>query len=48
MKKKLPRGMLGPKMEEVKEVWRKLHNKQLSTLHSSLNIIKVITCGMMI
>jgi hypothetical protein len=35
MKKKLSRGMLGPKMEEVKEVWRKLHNKQLSlyTLH---------------
>jgi hypothetical protein len=32
----------GPKREKVTEEWRKLHNKKLSNLYSSPNIIRVI------
>jgi hypothetical protein len=45
--------ILGPKRDEVTGEWRRLHNKELYALYSSLNIIRVIksrrqmgrTCG---
>ena len=36
------RRIFGPKMDEVTEDWRKLHNDELNDLYSSPNIIRVI------
>jgi hypothetical protein len=38
----VPRRIFGPKMDEVTEEWRRLHNKELYALYSSPNIIRVI------
>jgi hypothetical protein len=32
----------GPKKDEVRRVWRKLHNEELNDLYSSRNIVRVI------
>jgi hypothetical protein len=37
-----PREVLGPKREEVKGDWRKLHNEELHDLYFSADIITVI------
>ena len=34
--------IFGPKREEVKREWRKLHNEELNDLYSSPNIVRVI------
>jgi hypothetical protein len=34
--------MFGPKREEVRENWKKMHNKELHVLYSSPNIICVL------
>ena len=34
--------MIGPKREEAKEDWRKLHNRELLDSYHSPNIIRVI------
>jgi hypothetical protein len=34
--------MFGPKRDEVREEWRKLHNEELNDLYSSPNIFMVI------
>jgi hypothetical protein len=39
---KVLRRIFGPKRDEVTGEWRRLHNKQLYTLYSSQNIIRVI------
>jgi hypothetical protein len=36
------RRIFGPKRDDVTWKWRKLHNKGLSNLYSSSNIIRVI------
>jgi hypothetical protein len=36
------RGIFGPKRDKVTREWRKLHNEELSDLHSSPNIVQVI------
>jgi hypothetical protein len=36
------RGIFGPKREEVRGEWRKLHNMELKDLHFSPNIVWVI------
>ena len=36
------RRIFGPKRDEVTGEWRRLHNKELYALYSSLNIIRVI------
>jgi hypothetical protein len=36
------RRIFGPKRDEVTGEWRRLHNKELYTLYSSPNIIRVI------
>jgi hypothetical protein len=36
------RKIFGPRREEVKGSWRKLHNEELHKLHSSRNVIRVI------
>jgi hypothetical protein len=37
-----PKEVLGPKREEVKGDWRKLHNEELHDLYFSADIITVI------
>jgi hypothetical protein len=34
--------IFGPKRDEVKKEWRKLHNEELNDLHCSPNIVQVI------
>jgi hypothetical protein len=36
------RRIFGPKREEVRGDWRKLHKEELHNLYSALNIIRVI------
>jgi hypothetical protein len=36
------RRTFGPKRDEVREEWRKLHNEELRDLYSSLSILKII------
>ena len=36
------RKIFGPKGDEVREEWRKLHNKKLNNLYSLPNIVRVI------
>ena len=35
------RRIFGPKRDEVKGEWRKLHNEELNNLYSSPNIVRV-------
>jgi hypothetical protein len=39
---KVLRRIFGPKRDEVTGEWRRLHNKELSALYSSPNIIRVM------
>jgi len=34
--------IFGPKRDEVKREWRKLHNEELNDLYSSSNIVRVM------
>jgi len=36
------RGIFGPKRDEVRGEWRKLHNEELNDLYCSPNIVRVI------
>jgi len=36
------RRIFGPKRDKGTEEWKRMHNKELYNLHSSLNIIQVI------
>jgi hypothetical protein len=36
------RRIFGPKGEEIREEWRKLHKEELRDLYSSPNIVRVI------
>ena len=36
------RGIFGPKRDEVKREWRKLHNEELNDLYRSPSIVRVI------
>jgi hypothetical protein len=36
------RRIFGPKEEEVRRKWRRLHNKELNDLYCSINIVRVI------
>jgi len=36
------RGIYGPKRDEVREEWRKLHNEELNDLYCSPNIVRVV------
>ena len=36
------RGVFGPKRDEVKGEWRKLHNEELSDLYPLPNIVRVV------
>jgi len=44
-KKRVFKKILGPKREEVKGGWRKLHNEELHDLYSLPNIIRVVNKG---
>jgi hypothetical protein len=41
------RGVFGPKMDEVRVEWRKLHNEELNYLYSLPNIVRVIKSRIM-
>ena len=41
------RKIIGPKRDEETGEWRKLHNKELYYLYSTLNIIRVIRSRLM-
>jgi hypothetical protein len=41
------RKIFGPKMNEVRGGWRKLHNEELYNLYSSPNIVRMIKSRMM-
>jgi hypothetical protein len=34
--------IFGPKIEEEKESWRKLHNKELHNFQSSINVVRAV------
>ena len=36
------RRIFGPRRDEVKEEWRRLHNEELNDLYSSPNIVRVV------
>jgi hypothetical protein len=36
------RKIFGPKRDEAKGEWRRLHNEELNELHSSIIIIRVV------
>jgi len=36
------RGVFGPKRDELTRDWRKIHNEELSDLHSLPNIVRVV------
>jgi len=40
------RRIFGPKRDEVRKQWRKLHNEELNDLYSSPNIVRVIKSRM--
>ena len=40
------RRVFGPKADEVKWEWRKLHNEELNDVYCSLNIVRVIKSRM--
>jgi hypothetical protein len=42
-KNRVLRGIFGPKREEIRGDWRKLHNEELHNLYSSPSIIRMIT-----
>jgi len=39
---RLPRRIFGPRRDEVKGKWRKLHNEELYDLYSLPNIVRMI------
>jgi len=41
------RGIFGPKRDEVREEWRKLHNEELNDLYCSPSIVWFIKSGRM-
>jgi len=41
-KNRVLRRIFGPKRDEVRVEWRKLHNEELNDLYCSLNIFRVI------
>jgi hypothetical protein len=41
------RNIFGPKRDEVKVGWRKLHNEELHKLYFSPNVIRMINSAMM-
>jgi hypothetical protein len=46
-KKRMLRGLFGPKRKEVTGGWRRLHNEELHNLYISPNIIQVIESRML-
>jgi hypothetical protein len=44
--KRVPRGIFGPKRDELTGGWRKLHNEELNDLYSSPSIIRIIKSRM--
>jgi hypothetical protein len=44
---KVLRRIFGPKRDEVKREWRKLHNEELNYLYSSPDIVRVIKSRIM-
>ena len=40
------RRIFGPKRDEVREKWRKVHNEELNVLYSSPNTVRVIKSRM--
>jgi len=36
------RKIFGPKRDEVREEWKKVHNEELNNLYCSLNFVRVI------
>jgi hypothetical protein len=41
------RKIFGPKRDELKEEWRKLHNEEQNDLYSSPNIVRFVKSGRM-
>jgi hypothetical protein len=44
---RMSRRVFGPRRDEVREEWRKLHNEELNDQYSSLNIVRVIKSRLM-